>query len=138
MASLKDQIRAAEDLKFRDDVEIPEWAPGVKFLVKGLPSADWEAYHNSSSKMTVTGKKTGSAEMVLKSNKAVIVAKALYDPETGERVYTDLAEGVAVLSQKSAGIVASLFTLVEYLSGGDKDFTEKVSDAEEDFTNSQD
>lgn len=129
MGSLKDLIRSAQDIEHQDDVEIPEWAPGVMFRVYGLPSGDWEQYQNKLSKMTVKDKTSG-AELALKSNKAEIVAKALYDQETDELVFPDLREGIAILSKKSAGIVNGLFNLVRHLSKDDLDFTQKVRDAE--------
>ncbi|MFD9445514.1 hypothetical protein ACFWBR_42285 [Streptomyces sp. NPDC060006] len=129
MASLKDLIRAAEDIKFQDDVEIPEWAPGVKFRVRGLPSGDWENYQNKLSKMRFEQGSNG-AEMAIKSNKAWVVARALYDQETDDLVFTDPTEGVAILSRKSAGIVNGLFNLCKFLSDDDKDFESKVRDAE--------
>ncbi|MFH8805475.1 hypothetical protein ACH4F6_39040 [Streptomyces sp. NPDC017936] len=130
MASLKDQIRAAQDIKTQDDVEIPEWVPGVKFRVRGLPSSDWEEYQNRLSKMRIDTGKAGGAEMQLRSNKALIVAKALYDQETDELVFPDPREGVAILGRKNAGIVNGLFNLVRHLSDDDKSFEQKVKDAE--------
>ncbi|MEU2799058.1 hypothetical protein [Streptomyces sp. NPDC007117] len=136
MASLKDQIRQATDVKFQDDVEIPEWAPGARFRVTGLPSGDWEDYHNKLSKMTRRDERSG-LEMTIKSRKAEIVAKALYDQETGDLVFPDLREGIAILSKRSAGIVGGLFVLVRHLSDEDRDFTQKVKAAEEDFGDGQ-
>lgn len=136
MTSLKDLIRNAEDIKFQDDVEIPEWAPGVKFRVCGLPSGDWEAYQNKLSKMTRRDEASGM-EVTIRSNKAEIVAKALRDQETDELVFPDLREGISILSKRSAGIVNGLFNLVKHLSDDDKDFTQKVKDAEEDFGDGQ-
>jgi hypothetical protein len=130
MASLKDKIRAAQDIKQQDDVEIPEWVDGVKFRVRGLPSSDWEEYQNRLSKMTIDTGKTGGAQMQLRSNKALIVAKALYDQESDELVFSDAREGVAILGKKNAGIVNGLFNLVKFLSDDDKSFEEKVKDAE--------
>ncbi|MDX2623856.1 hypothetical protein PV356_30835 [Streptomyces sp. WI03-5b] len=132
MASLKDLIRKADDLKVQDDVEIPEWAPGVLFRVTALPSGDWEAYQNSLTKMTRRDEASG-IEMTVKSRKAEIVAKALRDQETNELVFPDLREGISILSKRSAGIVNGLFNLARYLSDDDKDFTQKVKEAEEDF-----
>ncbi|MEQ4610330.1 hypothetical protein ABMX48_29530 [Streptomyces cavourensis] len=132
MASLKDLIRQASDVRHQDDVEIPEWAPGARFRVTGLPSGDWEEYHNKLSKMTKRDESSG-LEMTIRSRKAEIVAKALYDQETGELVFPDLREGIAILSKRSAGIVGGLFLLVRHLSDEDRDFTQKVRAAEEDF-----
>lgn len=138
MGSLKDLIRGADDLKVQGDVEIPEWAPGMLFQVRGLPSEDWEEYQNKLSKMTVAERKgSGSAEMTIRSNKAEIVAKSLYDQETGEPVFPDLREGIAILSKKSAGIVNGLFQLCRHLSDDDRNFQEKVTAAEEDFADGQ-
>lgn len=136
MASLKDLIRKATDIKVQDDVEIPEWAPGVLFRVTGLPSGDWEEYHNKLSTMTKQDKASG-IEMTIKSRKAEIVAKALRDQETDELVFPDLREGIAILSRRSAGIVGGLFLLVRHLSDEDRDFTKQVKAAEEDFGDGQ-
>lgn len=136
MATLKDLIRGATDIKVQDDVEIPEWAPGVLFRVTGLPSGDWEAYHNKLSKMTRRDEASG-LEMTIKSNKAEIVAKALRDQETDELVFPDLREGIAILSKRSAGIVGGLFLLVRHLSDEERDFTQKVKGAEADFGDGQ-
>lgn len=136
MASLKDLIRQATDIKVQDDVEIPEWAPGARFRVTGLPSGDWEEYHNKLSKMTRRDESSG-IEMSIKSRKAEIVAKALRDPDTDELVFPDLREGIAILSKRSAGIVGGLFLLVRHLSDEDRDFTERVKSAEEDFGDGQ-
>ncbi|MFD4320107.1 hypothetical protein [Streptomyces sp. NPDC058548] len=132
MASLKDQIRKAQDIKHQDDVEIPEWVPGARFRVCGLPSGDWEAYQNSLAKMTRRDEAKG-VEMTIKSRKAEIVAKALRDQEDGELVFPDLREGIAILSKRSGGIVNGLFNLVRHLSDEDRDFTQKVEAAEADF-----
>ncbi|MEU0001541.1 hypothetical protein ABZ069_31950 [Streptomyces microflavus] len=136
MASLKDLIRQASDVKHQDDVEIPEWAPGALFRVTGLPSGDWEEYHNKLSKMTKRDEASG-VEMTIRSRKAEIVAKALRDQETGELVFPDLREGISILSKRSAGIVGGLFVLVRHLSDEDRDFMQKVKAAEEDFGDGQ-
>ncbi|WP_329615009.1 hypothetical protein OG244_19410 [Streptomyces brevispora] len=136
MASLKDLIRGAQDIKRQENVEIPEWAPGALFCVTGLPSGDWEQYQNRMSKMTRRDEST-SLEMTIRSNKAEIVAKALRDQETDELVFTDLREGISILSKRSAGIVNGLFNLVRHLSDDDKDFTQKVAAAESDFGDGQ-
>ncbi len=136
MASLKDQIRKAQDIKHQDDVEIPEWAPGARFRVTGLPSGDWEAYQNSLAKMTRKDEATG-VEMTIKSRKAEIVAKGLRDQETGELVFPDLREGIAILSKRSGGIVNGLFNLIRHLSDEDRDFSQKVQAAEGDFGDGQ-
>lgn len=136
MSSLKDLIRKAQDLRHQDDVEIPEWAPGVRFRVCGLPSGDWEAYQNSLAKMTRKDEATG-VEMTIKSRKAEIVAKGLRDQETGELVFPDLREGIAILSKRSGGIVNGLFNLIRHLSDEDRDFSQKVQAAEGDFGDGQ-
>jgi len=132
VASLKDLIRGASDIRAQDDVEIPEWAPGAMFRVTGLPSGDWEQYQNSLTKMTRKDESSG-IEMTIKSRKAEIVAKALYDQESGELVFPDLREGISILSKRSGGIVNGLFNLVRHLSDEDRDFTQKIAAAEVDF-----
>ncbi|WP_432135876.1 hypothetical protein [Streptomyces sp. bgisy154] len=127
MTSLKERIRAAQDLKTQPDVEIPEW--DITVDVRGLPSGDWEAYQNKLNKLRIQEGQSG-AEMHVRSNRAEIVAKALFEPGTDQLVFTDLREGIAILSKKSQGTVDGLFKLVRHLSGEDRDFTQKVRDAE--------
>ena len=136
MASLKDLIRNADDIQVQNGVEIPEWAPGARFRVTGLPSQDWEQYQNRMSKMTRQDK-ADALEMSIRSNRAEIVAKALRDEETGELVFPDLREGIAILSKRNTGIVTGLFVLVRHLSGEDRDFRQKVAEAEADFGDGQ-
>lgn len=138
MPSLKDLIRTATDLQVQRGVDISEW--GVTVDVHGLPSGDWEAYQSKMNRVAISQGHTAGkpdAEIVMRSNKAEVVAKALRDPETGDLVFTDLKEGVAVLSKRSGGIVAGLFELVLHLSGGEKDFVTQVAKAEEDFSEGQ-
>jgi hypothetical protein len=132
MASLKDLIRDAQDIRTQPDVEIPEWVPGVQFLVKGLPSGDWEKYQNSLTKMTRRDEASG-IEMKVDSRKAEIVAKGLYDQETDTLVFPDLREGIAILSKRDAGIINGLFELIRHLSGDGRSFMQKVKDAEAGF-----
>ncbi|MCZ4604996.1 hypothetical protein O3S80_14850 [Streptomyces sp. Lzd4kr] len=127
MSSIKEAIRAAQDIKVEEGVDIPEW--GVTVDVWGLPSGDWEAYQNKLNKLRFQEGKSG-AEMAVKSNRAEIVAKCLYEQGTGQKVFPDLAEGISILSKKSGGIVDGLFKLCRHLSGEDRDFEEKVKDAE--------
>lgn len=136
VTNLKELIRKADDIQVQDDVEIPEWAPGVMFRVTGLPSEDWEKYQNRMSKMTRQDKASG-LEMTISSNRAEIVAKALRDQETDELVFPDLREGISILSKRNTGIVTGLFVLVRHLSGEDRDFREKVGAAESDFGDGQ-
>lgn len=127
MGSIKEAIRAAQDIKTQPDVEIPEW--GVTVDVRGLPSGDWEAYQNKLNKLRFA-EGQGGAEMAVKSNRAEIVAKALYEPGSDQLVFPDLREGIAILSKKSQGTVDGLFKLCRHLSGEDRDFEQKVKDAE--------
>ncbi|MFE6851824.1 hypothetical protein ACFVDH_13670 [Streptomyces sp. NPDC057674] len=136
MASLKDQISKATDIKEQRDVEIPEWVPGVKFLVRGVPSGAWEKYQNSLTRMTRRDEASG-IEMRVDSRKAEIVAKGLYDQETATLVFPDLREGIAILSKRDAGIINGLFELIRHLSGDGRSFLQKVQDAEGDFGDGQ-
>jgi hypothetical protein len=128
MGSIKDAIRAAQDIKVEKGVDIPEW--GVTVDVWGLPSGDWEAYQNKLNKLRFQQDGKGGAEMAVKSNRAEIVAKCLYEPGTELLVFPDLREGIAILSKKAPGTVDGLFKLCRHLSGEDRDFEQKVKDAE--------
>jgi hypothetical protein len=127
VGSIKDAIRAAQDIKTQPDVEIPEW--DVTVDVHGLPSGDWEAYQNKLNKLRFAEGQSG-AEMNVRSNRAEIVATALYEPGTDRLVFPDVREGIAILSKKSSGTVDGLFKLCRHLSGEDRDFEQKVKDAE--------
>ncbi len=127
MGSIKESIRAAQDIKVEHDVDIPEW--GVTVDVWGLPSGDWEAYQNKLNKLRFAEGKSG-AEMNVRSNRAEIVAKCLFEPGTRDLVFPDLREGISILSQKAPGTVDGLFKLCRHLSGEDRDFEQKVKDAE--------
>ncbi|MFG2307670.1 hypothetical protein ACGFS9_03105 [Streptomyces sp. NPDC048566] len=127
MGSIKEAIRAARDIKTQPDVDIPEW--GVSVDVRGLPSGDWESYQNKLNRIRFQEGKSG-AEMAVKSNRAEIVAKCLYEPGTDTRVFPDLTEGIAILSKKAQGTVDGLFKLCRHLSGEDRDFEQKAKDAE--------
>lgn len=127
MGSIKDAIRAAQDIKVEHDVDVPEW--GVTVDVWGLPSGAWEAYQNKLNKLRFDQGKSG-AEMAVKSNRADIVARCLYEPGTDQLVFPDLAEGISILSKKAPGTVDGLFKLCRHLSGEDRDFETKVKDAE--------
>ena len=128
MGSIKELIRSADDIKVQRDVEIPEW--GIDAVeVRGLPSGDWEAYQNKLNKLRVQEGQSG-AEMSMRSNRAEIVAKGLFDQDTGDLVFTDLREGIAILSKKNQGTLDGLFKLIRHLSGEDRDFQTKVKDAE--------
>lgn len=127
MGSIRDAIRAAQDIKTQPDVQLPEW--GCTVDVWGLPSGDWETYQNKLNRLHFQEGKSG-AEMAMKSNRAYIVAKALREPGTDKLVFPDLAEGIATLSKKNQGTVDGLFKLCRHLSGEDRDFEQKVKDAE--------
>jgi hypothetical protein len=127
VGSIKEAIRAAQDIATQRDVEITEW--GVTVEVRGLPSGIWEAYQNKLNKLRFAEGK-GGAEMNVRSNRAEIVARCLYDQDTGERVFPDVTEGAIILSKKAPGIIDGLFKLCRHLSGEDRDFEQKVRDAE--------
>lgn len=127
MSTLKELIRKAQDIKVEKGVEIPEW--GITVDVQGLPSGDWEAYQGKLNKLRFEEGK-GGASMNVRSNRAEIVAKGLLDPETGGLIFPDLREGIAILSGKATGTIDGLFKLIRHLSGEDRDFGQKVADAE--------
>ncbi|MDN3021535.1 hypothetical protein [Streptomyces sp. S.PB5] len=132
--SIKEAIRAAQDIKVEEGVDIPEW--NVTVDVWGLPSGAWEAYQNKLNKLRFAEGSKG-AEMAVKSNRAEIVARCLYEPGTNQLVFPDLAEGISILSKKAPGTVDGLFKLCRHLSGEDRDFEQKVKDAEGNFDGDQ-
>jgi hypothetical protein len=127
MSSLKELIRNSDDGKY-EDVDIPEWG-NAKYRVRSVPSDVWETYQNRVHKLQMSTK-TDMAEVQTNSNRATLVAHALYDPETDEKIFTDPVEGSKILSKKNAGIIAGLFVLIGKLSDQDKTFGDKVKDAE--------
>lgn len=133
MESLKETILGAQDLAY-EDIEIPEWG-GVTVRVYGLDSDEIEAYQNSSTAMKTKAKKNADVELAVKSRRAQLVVKALYNPHTNERIFDDA--DAADLAKKSAGVVNGLYVLVERLSGMDRTFDEQVADAEKNSSDDQ-
>ncbi|MFD0773370.1 hypothetical protein ACFQZ2_05455 [Streptomonospora algeriensis] len=131
--SLKATILGAKDID-HEDIEIPEWG-GVTVRVKGLPDEDIEGYQNSTTNMKTKAKKNADVEMSLQSRRAHLVVKALYDPETDERIFDD--SDAPELAKKNAGVINGLYVLIEKLSGMDRTFDEQVADAEKNSASDQ-
>lgn len=129
MQSLKELILGSEDIKY-EDVEIPEWG-GVTVRVKSLNDAQLGEYQARSLAMRAKAAKDGNTESVEISHrdrKSEIVVKCLYDPETDKRIFDD--KDAHSLSKKSAGVVNGLYLLINSLTGLDKTFDRKVTEAE--------
>jgi hypothetical protein len=111
--SLHDQILAAEDIP-HEDVDVPEW--GVKLQVRGLSGTERDAYEAKAVALKNAGK---DVELRLRNFRSRFVVKCLFDPATGERVFT---EGEAdALGAKSAIVIDRLFDVARRMSGMDED-----------------
>lgn len=106
---LKDQILAAEDLP-SENVDVPEW--GVTVQVKGMTGSDRDAYEAKG----VSFKKGGQdVEVQLADFRIRLLVKCLYDPESGERLFSD--NEVKQLGSKSGVILERLYEVASRLSG---------------------
>jgi len=134
MTTLKELILSAEDIP-SEDVEIPEWG-GIKVRVKGLTSEQIDQYQAKQIAMRRADNQNNT-ELHMRNYRAELVAQVLYDPDTDQRIFRDVKEGVRALSKKSSGVVNGLYVLAQELSGLDKEFGKKVEEAKEDFDDGQ-
>lgn len=134
MSSLKSLIQSADDLKF-EDVEVPEWG-GITLRVKSVEAGVWEAYERKLHRIQF---RQGSDTVELKpeNQRAALLVHALFDPATDERVFGDTPADVKILASKSSGVINGLYVLCQKLSDRDKEFGQKVKDAEKDFGDGQ-
>jgi hypothetical protein len=134
MSSLKNLIREAQDLKW-EDVEIPEWGD-IKIRVKAVKAGVWEGYERKLHRIQM---KQGSDTLELKpeNQRAALLVHALFDPETDLRIFTDTPADIKLLAGKSAGVINGLYVLCQKLSDREKEFGQKVEEAEEDFDDGQ-
>lgn len=110
MASLRDQILAADDLP-RERVETPEWAPfGVPAVyVRGLTAREREVFEIEwGKKFEQNGKRKDVAV------RATFVAAVVCD-ENGARVFTD--DDIGALNDKSASMLQKLWIEGRRVSG---------------------
>lgn len=120
--SLRDRIRAAQDLAAPVPVSVPEW--GETVYVKAMTGLQKEKYVESIRKVTGAGKKQ-KVEMVLQQSGARLVVQTCCD-EHGALLFT--AEDVEWLAQKSAIALQRVIDAASKLNGlGD--------DAEDDAKN---
>lgn len=105
--SLRDKILSIQNDTPSEIVEIPEW-DGLKVLVKGFTLGAKDDFLAS-----IIDKRTN--EPNIKAFNAGILVGTAYDPETGEKLFTE--EDVPVLKQKSAAAIDRLIQVGQRLSG---------------------
>lgn len=107
--SLRDKILAAEDLE-RQVEEIPEW--GVTVEIRGLSGTDRDAYEAKA----IALKRGGTdVELRLQNYRSKLLVKCLFDPESGERIFTE--RDVPELGKRSGVVIDRLFDIARELSG---------------------
>jgi hypothetical protein len=100
-------ILDADDVKF-EDVPVPEWSGTVR--VRSLSGTDRDAFEASNYEL-----RDGKVAFNRENQRAKLVARALINPETGERLFTDLQIGQ--LGQKNAAVLDRLYEVAARLSG---------------------
>jgi hypothetical protein len=106
--SLRDKILAIQNDTPSELVKVPEW--GVEILVRGFSLGAKDDFLAS-----ILDIKTN--EPNLKAFNAGILVGTSFDPETGERLFTE--DDIPVLKQKSAAAVARIVEVGQRLSGLD-------------------
>jgi hypothetical protein len=106
--SLRDKILAIENDTPSELVKVPEW--GVEILVRGFSLGAKDDFLAS-----ILDMKTN--EPNLKAFNAGILIGTAFDPESGERLFTE--NDIPVLKQKSAAAVARIVEVGQKLSGLD-------------------
>lgn len=112
--ALRDKIFEARDIP-TEAVEVPEW--GVTVEVRGMTGADRSRLMD----MAITE----SGDVDVKVIYPEIVISTAYDPETGERVFTD--DDADALQSKSAQAIDRIAEVGMRLSGFAKDSADKAS-----------
>ena len=106
--SLRDKILAIQNDTPSELVKVPEW--GVEILVRGFSLGAKDDFLAS-----ILDIKTN--EPNLKAFNAGILVGTAFDPESGERLFTE--DDIPVLKQKSAAAVARIVEVGQKLSGLD-------------------
>lgn len=112
--SLRDSILAAEDIS-TELVEVPEW--GVTVEVRGMNGAD-----RSRILETASSSEDGSISIGVMYAETVIAST--YDPDTGERIFSD--SDLDVLMAKSASAIDRIATVGMGLSAMDGKATDNA------------
>lgn len=111
VVSLRDRIRAKQDLATPEPVEVPEW--GETVYVKAMTGLQKEKYVESIRKVTGAGKKQ-KVEMVLQQSGARLVVQTCCDAD-GVLLFTPA--DVAWLSEKSAVALQRVIDAASRLNG---------------------
>jgi len=105
--ALRDQILAIQNDTPSEIVEIPEWG-NIKILVKGFTLGAKDDFLAS-----ILDRQTN--EPNVKAFNAGILVGTAYDPESGERLFTEA--DIPTLKQKSAAAIDRLIQVGQRLSG---------------------
>jgi hypothetical protein len=105
--SLRDEILAIQNDTPSEVVEVPEWG-GIKVLVKGFTLGAKDDFLAS-----ILDKRTQEPD--LRAFNVGLLVGCSYDPETGERLFSEI--DVPVLKQKSAAAIDRLIQVGQRLSG---------------------
>lgn len=107
--SIRDTILSADDLA-TEDHEVPEW--GVTVQIRSLDGTGRDAYEA----LLIALRKGGTdIELKLADYRSKLVARCLFDPGSGERIFTT-AEA-SKLGSKSSVVIDRLYEVARRLSG---------------------
>lgn len=119
----RDDVLRAQDL-VTEMVDVPEW--GGQLCVKTLTGLEADIYDQA----CIEGRGK-NAKINLRNARARLVAWAVVDPETKQRIFSDA--DIGRLGSKSAKALDRLFNVAQKLSGmGVGDFEELAKNSESD------
>jgi len=115
----RDQILAKDDLRF-EDVDVPEWGGSVR--VRELRASEREVFER---RVFAAGSAPSvSLPKTLGDLRVSLVVKCLVDPSTGSRLFKD--EDAKDLNEKSATVIARLFSVCSRISGISQEVVDAV------------
>lgn len=114
--SIKEKILSAQDKKFRDEF-VAEWDTTVR--IQAMTGHDLATFYSE------VGETKGK-EFQLKNADfmTALLIRSLYDPDTGERLFTDKESGP--LGSRSAEVLRRLFQMAQEINGLGAEATEQI------------
>lgn len=118
LASLKDQILSAEDLK-TESVYVPEW--GVTVYVRSMTGDERDEFESS-----LYEQKGSSRQRNLEHLRARFCARVMVD-ENGERLFSDKQSDIDKLGRKSVKALDRIFEVGQRLNGLREEDIEEIA-----------
>jgi len=112
----RDDILQISDIKV-EEVHVPEW--GGYVYVRTLTAAERDQFEQDI--VEIKGKKVVTKDNV----RAKLVARAVCNPETKERIFTD--QDIDALSKKSSAALGRIYNVASKLSGLSEEDVEELA-----------